>query len=91
MIKQKLKTTLHVQYEYWLTRTNFTNPTNMPKATSQVFKPADVRPGSKRKGESSAAGAASGSGAASSGGRNHLFNTERFGQHILTNPLVAQG
>lgn len=26
-----------------------------------------------------------------SGGRNPIFNTERFGQHILKNPLVAQG
>ncbi|QRV93820.1 rRNA (adenine-N6,N6)-dimethyltransferase [Ceratobasidium sp. AG-Ba] len=28
--------------------------------------------------------------AGSSSGRNPLFNTERFGQHILKNPLVAQ-
>ncbi|KAF9645179.1 rRNA adenine dimethylase [Thelephora ganbajun] len=27
----------------------------------------------------------------SSGTRNPIFNTERFGQHILKNPLVAQG
>ncbi|EIW71288.1 hypothetical protein TREMEDRAFT_67675 [Tremella mesenterica DSM 1558] len=55
----------------------------MPKATSQVFRPhtAAVKPSkSSKNGESSSGG----------GGRNHLFNTERFGQHILTNPLVAQ-
>nr|ASF90277.1 hypothetical protein SPAR01865 [Bartheletia paradoxa] len=38
---------------------------------------------------SSKAGSSSGAGA--DGGRNPLFNTERFGQHILKNPLVAQG
>ena len=27
----------------------------------------------------------------SGGVRNPIFNTERFGQHILKNPLVAQG
>ncbi|GFZ47696.1 18S rRNA (adenine(1779)-N(6)/adenine(1780)-N(6)) -dimethyltransferase [Saitozyma sp. JCM 24511] len=56
----------------------------MPKATSQTFtRPhaASVRPAKpKQHGESSAAGAG--------GGKNHLFNTERFGQHILTNPLA---
>lgn len=59
----------------------------MPKATSQTFTrqhglaAASKRPEVK-KGESSAA---------AGGARNHLFNTDRFGQHILTNPLVAQG
>ncbi|KAK4685332.1 18S rRNA (adenine1779-N6/adenine1780-N6)-dimethyltransferase, partial [Tremellales sp. Uapishka_1] len=61
----------------------------MPKATSQTFTrthgptAASVRPGGPSKnGESSASG---------SGARNHLFDTAKFGQHILTNPLVAQG
>ena len=60
----------------------------MPKATSQTFvtpHAASARFSAHQKnGESSKA--ASGSGA-----RNHLFDTERFGQHILTNPTVAQG
>ncbi|ORX38829.1 putative rRNA (adenine-N6,N6-)-dimethyltransferase [Kockovaella imperatae] len=61
----------------------------MPKATSQTFttRPhnAAVRPGQlKKNGESS-------TGSSGSGARNHLFDTERFGQHILTNPAVAQG
>lgn len=60
----------------------------MPKATSTTFitphaasAHAKAAKGSAKNGESSAAG----------GGKNHLFNTERFGQHILTNPAVAQG
>lgn len=60
----------------------------MPKATSAAFSrphAASARPSANqgKNGESSASGAA--------GARNHLFNTDRFGQHILTNPLVAQG
>lgn len=62
----------------------------MPKATTSTFtRPhaASARPGGKsdgaKNGESSSASA--------SGTRNHLFNTDRFGQHILTNPMVAQG
>jgi 18S rRNA (adenine1779-N6/adenine1780-N6)-dimethyltransferase len=62
--------------------------TTMPKATSNTFTrqhglaAASKRPEAK-KGESSAS--------AAGGARNHLVNTDRFGQHILTNPLVAQG
>jgi len=57
----------------------------MPKATSQTFTHPQVASGRKKSGlfkngESSA-----------SATRNHLFDTARFGQHILTNPLVAQG
>jgi 18S rRNA (adenine1779-N6/adenine1780-N6)-dimethyltransferase len=65
----------------------------MPKAVSSTFRPATIA-NPKKKGESStpkADGNASATGSAGSGGRNHLFNTERFGQHILTNPAVAQG
>ncbi|BEJ02097.1 hypothetical protein CcaverHIS631_0607790 [Cutaneotrichosporon cavernicola] len=60
----------------------------MPKATSQTFTrqhglaAASRCPDKEKKGESSAV---------AGGARNHLFNTDRFGQHILTNPLVAQG
>jgi len=60
----------------------------MPKATSQTFTrthgpvAASKRPGAAKTESASAA---------AGGARNHLFNTERFGQHILTNPLVAQG
>lgn len=67
----------------------------MPKAVSSTFRPATIA-NPKKKGESSGSANGGGTGAAStgsagSGGRNHLFNTERFGQHILTNPAVAQG
>jgi 18S rRNA (adenine1779-N6/adenine1780-N6)-dimethyltransferase len=66
----------------------------MPKAVSSTFRPATIA-NPKKKGESSApkadGGNTSATGSAGSGGRNHLFNTERFGQHILTNPAVAQG
>ncbi|KAK6903764.1 dimethyladenosine transferase [Kwoniella mangroviensis CBS 8507] len=65
----------------------------MPKATTSTFRvnptSAATRP-SKKNGESSSA-AAGASGGAAGGARNHLFDTARFGQHILTNPLVAQG
>ncbi|KIR24793.1 dimethyladenosine transferase [Cryptococcus deuterogattii 99/473] len=58
----------------------------MPKATSQTFRaqPTSAAQRPKKGGESSAA-------AATGGARNHLFDTAKFGQHILTNPLVAQG
>lgn len=62
----------------------------MPKATSQTFTrnhgviAASQRPGKTTEPGTNATGPAGGA-------RNHLFNTERFGQHILTNPLVAQG
>ncbi|KAF7974394.1 hypothetical protein HWV62_38250 [Athelia sp. TMB] len=56
----------------------------MPRATSERFsrahQPSAKATTSKEK-----------SGDSSSGGRNPIFNTERFGQHILKNPLVAQG
>lgn len=61
----------------------------MGKATSQTFSrphAANARPTPAKNGESSTAAGTGGAGA-----RNHLFNTDRFGQHILTNPLVAQG
>ena len=72
--------------------------TKMPKAVSSTFRPATIA-NPKKKGESSSSskgdgngnGNAASTGSAGSGGRNHLFNTERFGQHILTNPAVAQG
>ncbi|KAJ9095840.1 Dimethyladenosine transferase [Naganishia adeliensis] len=65
----------------------------MPKATSQklsrqhapALSSASSRPGKKNGGEGEATGSAGG------GGKNHLFDTAKFGQHILMNPLVAQG
>jgi len=69
----------------------------MPKAVSSTFRPATIANPKKKGSEASGSGTGSGSGgnaatgSAGSGGRNHLFNTERFGQHILTNPAVAQG
>ncbi|WVF69982.1 dimethyladenosine transferase [Kwoniella sp. CBS 6097] len=67
----------------------------MPKATSSTFKvqPTSAASRPKKNGESSASAAAAGGGGGGGGGgaRNHLFDTARFGQHILTNPLVAQG
>jgi len=63
----------------------------MPMTTSDRFsrrhdpsvKPAAKKSGKKQANESSEP--------SSSGTRNPIFNTERFGQHILKNPLVAQG
>ncbi|WVR04602.1 dimethyladenosine transferase [Kwoniella sp. DSM 27419] len=64
----------------------------MPKATSSTFRvqPTSAASRPKKTGESSAA-AGGGKEGAGGGARNHLFDTAKFGQHILTNPLVAQG
>jgi hypothetical protein len=55
----------------------------MPRATSERFsrahQPSAKSNASKNHGESS-----------SSSVRNPIFNTERFGQHILKNPSIAQ-
>ncbi|KAJ7355500.1 S-adenosyl-L-methionine-dependent methyltransferase [Mycena albidolilacea] len=56
----------------------------MPRATSDKFSRAH-QPSAKA---SSSKDAKSSS---SSAGRNPIFKTEQFGQHILKNPLVAQG
>ncbi|KAJ7880249.1 S-adenosyl-L-methionine-dependent methyltransferase [Mycena olivaceomarginata] len=56
----------------------------MPRATSDKFSRAH-QPSAKA---SSSKDAKSPS---SSAGRNPIFKTEQFGQHILKNPLVAQG
>jgi hypothetical protein len=57
---------------------------NMPRATSsrfsQHFEPVSAK--SKGKGKATQS--------SGTGTSNPLFNTERFGQHILKNPLVAQ-
>ncbi|ODN82276.1 dimethyladenosine transferase [Cryptococcus amylolentus CBS 6039] len=58
----------------------------MPKATSSTFKAAPTSASQRPKKTGGDASAA-----AAGGARNHLFDTARFGQHILTNPLVAQG
>lgn len=63
----------------------------MPKATSTTFTRAHGPVSASKRPSANAKEGASASAAASGGARNHLFNTERFGQHILTNPLVAQG
>lgn len=52
----------------------------MPRATSQKISAAAHQPSAKGKEREST----------DVGGRNPLFNTERFGQHILKNPAVAQ-
>ncbi|TRM66740.1 S-adenosyl-L-methionine-dependent methyltransferase [Schizophyllum amplum] len=57
----------------------------MPKATSDKFSRAHI-PSAKN-----AAKAESSSSGGGGGARNPIFKTERFGQHILNNPLVAQG
>ncbi|EIN05807.1 rRNA adenine dimethylase [Punctularia strigosozonata HHB-11173 SS5] len=57
----------------------------MPRATSDRFIRAH-QPSAKK-----AAAKESSDGAGSSAVHNPIFNTERFGQHILKNPLVAQG
>ncbi|KAF8642942.1 hypothetical protein AX16_009330 [Volvariella volvacea WC 439] len=63
----------------------------MPRATSDRFArthQASVKIGSAA---SSSKNKDSGNDTTASGTRNPIFNTERFGQHILKNPLVAQG
>lgn len=60
---------------------------NMPRAVSEkvsrVHQPAAAtrRPGTSGSSASSSAGPTT---------KNPIFNTDRFGQHILKNPLVAQ-
>ncbi|KAH9856269.1 rRNA adenine dimethylase [Lenzites betulinus] len=54
----------------------------MPRATSDRFTRAH-QPSAKTKASSEASGS-------SAAGRNPIFNTERFGQHILKNPQTAQ-
>lgn len=54
----------------------------MPRATSDRFTRAH-QPSAK-------ASASKGQGESSSATRNPIFNTERFGQHILKNPSIAQ-
>ncbi|TFK47140.1 rRNA adenine dimethylase [Heliocybe sulcata] len=56
----------------------------MPRATSERFSRAHQPPIKAKSANSSNAGA-------SGSANNPIFNTERFGQHILKNPLVAQG
>ncbi|ELU42667.1 rRNA (adenine-N6,N6-)-dimethyltransferase [Rhizoctonia solani AG-1 IA] len=57
----------------------------MPRATTQRY--SRSHSSSVKASASQSTSEATGS----SSGRNPLFNTERFGQHILKNPLVAQG
>ncbi|CDO70436.1 hypothetical protein BN946_scf184999.g77 [Trametes cinnabarina] len=54
----------------------------MPRATSDRFTRAH-QPSAKSKASSDASGS-------SAAARNPIFNTERFGQHILKNPQTAQ-
>ncbi|KAI0632810.1 S-adenosyl-L-methionine-dependent methyltransferase [Trametes polyzona] len=54
----------------------------MPRATSDRFSRAH-QPSAKSKASSEAS-------SSSAGARNPIFNTERFGQHILKNPQTAQ-
>ncbi|KAJ7079591.1 S-adenosyl-L-methionine-dependent methyltransferase [Mycena belliarum] len=58
----------------------------MPRATSDKFSRAH-QPSAKASSSKDAKGPSS----SSSAGRNPIFKTEQFGQHILKNPLVAQG
>ncbi|KAJ7468670.1 S-adenosyl-L-methionine-dependent methyltransferase [Mycena latifolia] len=58
----------------------------MPRATSDKFSRAH-QPSAK----ASSSKDAKGSSSSSAAGRNPIFKTEQFGQHILKNPLVAQG
>ncbi|KAF7297167.1 rRNA adenine N(6)-methyltransferase [Mycena indigotica] len=59
----------------------------MPRATSDKFTRAH-QPSAKA---SSTKTASSSKADSSAGARNPIFKTEQFGQHILKNPLVAQG
>ena len=56
------------------------HPPKMPKATSDRFKRAH-QPSAKSKSQAEPSSTAT---------RNPIFNTERFGQHILKNPSIAQ-
>ncbi|KAG9113175.1 Dimethyladenosine transferase, partial [Ceratobasidium sp. 392] len=56
----------------------------MPRATTNRYSRSHET-STKASGSQSTSDSAGGS-----SGRNPLFNTERFGQHILKNPLVAQ-
>ncbi|KAJ7158502.1 S-adenosyl-L-methionine-dependent methyltransferase [Mycena filopes] len=56
----------------------------MPRATSDKFSRAH-QPSAKASSSKDAKASTS------AGGRNPIFKTEQFGQHILKNPLVAQG
>jgi 18S rRNA (adenine1779-N6/adenine1780-N6)-dimethyltransferase len=58
----------------------------MPRATTDRFIRAH-QPSAKASSSKTAASTHSDSSAV----HNPIFNTERFGQHILKNPLVAQG
>ncbi|OBZ74326.1 Dimethyladenosine transferase [Grifola frondosa] len=58
------------------------NACTMPRATSDRFSRAH-QPSAKSTSSTGNAGS-------SSGARNPIFNTERFGQHILKNPQTAQ-
>lgn len=66
----------------------------MPRAVSDKLARAEFQPMSaaKRPGKGSAVSpaASSSSSSASATTKNPIFNTDRFGQHILKNPLVAQ-
>lgn len=55
----------------------------MPKATSDRFNRAHIPSAKAAKNKSNNA-------ESSSAARNPIFNTERFGQHILKNPQIAQ-
>ncbi|KAL0959093.1 hypothetical protein HGRIS_014391 [Hohenbuehelia grisea] len=59
----------------------------MPRATTDRFSRAH-QPSAKA--AKAAASDNNGESSSSGAGRNPIFNTERFGQHILKNPLVAQ-
>jgi 18S rRNA (adenine1779-N6/adenine1780-N6)-dimethyltransferase len=64
----------------------------MPKATSQKLSRQQAPALSSASSRPAKKGAAAGEeGASGGGGKNHLFDTAKFGQHILMNPLVAQG
>jgi hypothetical protein len=62
----------------------------MPRATSDRFIRAH-QPSAKKAGSSSKSAGADTASSSSTATHNPIFNTERFGQHILKNPLVAQG
>ncbi|KAG8917621.1 Dimethyladenosine transferase [Tulasnella sp. 418] len=61
----------------------------MPRATTERF--LRVHDTSVKRASSSRSGNNASEAESHNPGRNPLFNTEKFGQHILKNPLVAQG
>ena len=73
-------------------RSTFSMPRAVSAKLSRQHEPsAGLRPGSARTSGSNPNAAHSSNQNSSATTKNPIFNTDKFGQHILKNPLVAQG